>query len=1036
MSVKSAVWQQLLGLAVSSACFFIANCATAQITPDRTLPNNSSVTINGSTFNITGGTQAGRNLFHSFQQFSVPTGGTASFNNGLDIQNIFSRVTGGTISNIDGIIKANGTANLFFLNPNLIVFGKNASLNVGGSFVATTANAIQFGNQGTFSASEPNNPALLTVNPTALFYNQIAAGTSIQNNSQASVNGFVTGLQVPDGKSLLLVGGDVVLNSGKLNASGGRVELGGLATPGTVGLQSNNGNDLSLNFPANVQRADVSVGNGASVNVSAGGGGNIVVNASNLNITGGSQLSVGNGNSLNVNASKSIQISGTGSGLLTQTESNTTGNAGYLTITTPMLSVQGGAQVLSDTLGAGKGGNLNITASNLVQLSGAGSRLLAQTESNATGNAGDLTITTPILNVENGAHVSAITLGAGKGGNVNVNASNQVQLSGTDSGLFAQSNATGNAGDLTITTPMLSVQGGAQVLSDTLGAGKGGNLNITASNLVQLSGAGSRLLAQTESNATGNAGDLTITTPILNVENGAHVSAITLGAGKGGNVNVNASNQVQLSGTDSGLFAQSNATGNAGDLTITTPILRIKNGAQVSAGILGAGKGGNVNVDASDQIQLLGRSADGQFASGLFAQAEKNATGNAGNLKITTPILRIEDGAQVSSGTLGAGKGGNVNVDASDQIQLLGRSADGQFASGLFAQAEKNATGNAGDLKITTPILRIENGAQVSSGTLGAGKGGNVNVDASDQIQLLGRSADGQFASGLFAQAEKNATGNAGNLKITTPELLVQDGAVVSVLSQGKGNAGNLSVNAHSIRLDNGTLSGNTSSNNADPNLEQASITVRSGDLILSLGSKITTNATGTNVVGGNINVDTDVLAAVENSHISANSADYRGGKVTINTQGIFLSPESTITATGANNQLNGAVQIISPDIDPARGLITLPTVTENPPKLVSSNCTAFNEVAGGNSFTITGRGGLPPSPYEPLASDAIWTDTRLPLTTAHQHQPEKHAAKIKPKPIEIVPATGWVFNGKGEVTLISSVSNTTSSTPTSCLAR
>ena len=173
MSTMSDIGRQLLGIALGGACVFGASCATAQIRPDRTLPNNSSVTINGSVFNITGGTQAGRNLFHSFQQFSVPTGGTASFNNGLDIQNIISRVTGGEASNIDGLIKASGTANLFFLNPNGIVFGRNASLNIGGSFVATTANAIQFGNIGTLSASVPNNPALLTVNPSALFFNQM-----------------------------------------------------------------------------------------------------------------------------------------------------------------------------------------------------------------------------------------------------------------------------------------------------------------------------------------------------------------------------------------------------------------------------------------------------------------------------------------------------------------------------------------------------------------------------------------------------------------------------------------------------------------------------------------------------------------------------------------------------------------------------------------------------------------------------------------------------------------------------------------------
>jgi filamentous hemagglutinin family protein len=122
------------------------------------------VTPDGSTINITGGTTAGGNLFHSFSEFSVGAGETASFNNALEIQNIISRVTGGNVSNIDGVIKTLGSANLFFINPNGIIFGPNASLNVGGSFVGSTASGIQFGEQGFESGDIPtDNASLLTV---------------------------------------------------------------------------------------------------------------------------------------------------------------------------------------------------------------------------------------------------------------------------------------------------------------------------------------------------------------------------------------------------------------------------------------------------------------------------------------------------------------------------------------------------------------------------------------------------------------------------------------------------------------------------------------------------------------------------------------------------------------------------------------------------------------------------------------------------------------------------------------------------------
>ena len=209
-------WIALVAIAVGVS-FCTIDYANAQITPDGTLPNNTSVTQDGKTFDITGGTQVGGNLFHSFKEFSIRTGDTASFNNIAAIENIFSRVTGKSVSNIDGLIRANGTANLFLINPNGIIFGPNASLNINGSFVGTTANAVGLANGDIFSTNPVGSipTKLLNINPSVFFFNQIAAPVTVKSRRDVglglsvlypdpnNLESIYEGLKVSNGQSLL-----------------------------------------------------------------------------------------------------------------------------------------------------------------------------------------------------------------------------------------------------------------------------------------------------------------------------------------------------------------------------------------------------------------------------------------------------------------------------------------------------------------------------------------------------------------------------------------------------------------------------------------------------------------------------------------------------------------------------------------------------------------------------------------------------------------------------------------------------------------
>ncbi len=327
----------------------------SQIIPDATLPNSSTVIEQNSKTTISGGTEAGQNLFHSFEQFSIPTGETAYFNNGTNIQNIFSRVTGTSSSNIDGLIEANGATSLFLLNPNGIIFGSNASLNLTGSFIATTANSISFSDGTQFGKTDQTTPLLTVSVPIGLNLNSSSGDINILgrgNNTVArnfipilSNNTATTGLKVQPQQTLAIVGGNLKLEGAILSALGGNVELGSINN-GTVRLTPLT-NGWSLNYDGVNSFKNILLSQRSLVDASGLESGSIQVQANRIQISDSSLLLIQNqgfapGGVLKVGASESIEIQDSG------------------------LPIGVNSGLWSETLGVGKGGNIEVSTPNLI----------------------------------------------------------------------------------------------------------------------------------------------------------------------------------------------------------------------------------------------------------------------------------------------------------------------------------------------------------------------------------------------------------------------------------------------------------------------------------------------------------------------------------------------------------------------------------------------------------------------------------------------------------------------------------------------
>lgn len=663
-----------------------------QVLPDATL--NTQVTRSLNDFTITGGTTSGTNLFHSFQEFSIPTGGSALFDNATTIQNIFSRVTGGTVSNIDGTIRTNGTANLFLLNPKGILFGTNARLNIGGSFFGTTATHLRFADGTEWDANNVATPPLLTISvPVGLQMGSHPASITVQGTGHALSNPNPTGLppisvvpsptelRVQPGQTLALVGGNLNLNGATLTAPQGQIELGSVSGAGMVSLVPTV-QGYRLDYEQGQSFGNIQLAQKSLLDVSGVNAGAVQLQGQQIQFTDGSLILSQNfgylpGGEIRLQASGAIDMIGSTDSLIwSGIRSETFGIAAgsNVSVMTPKLTVQAGAGLNTSTIGTATSGNIDIQAS-AIEVSGflpnnpRAVSSLSTSSYYGSGNAGDIFVEGDSLVVSGGASLSSATFGSGASGQVTIH-NNQTTLTGGNAfGLYSSISsvtfATGNAKTITLDTGRLQILNGGIVAAATFFTGNGGDLRINATESIEIRG-------YNQNNNSSINSSVLFLDPQVQQQFGLPNILIA----NAGNVSVSTPNLIL---SDRGTVSVTNqGSGDGGTLSITANTIQLDRQASIQAQTA-SGNGGNIALEAGKLLLLRNNSTIAATAGG---------NGNGGNININAPIIAGVENSDIVSNALN-GKGGNINIQTQGIFGL-------QFRNQLTPQNDITASSQFG----------------------------------------------------------------------------------------------------------------------------------------------------------------------------------------------------------------------------------------------------------------------------------------------------------------------------------------------------
>jgi len=656
---------------------------------------NSKVNEQAGTFNITGGTKNGGNLFHSFQDFNVNAGKTADFRDAAGLGNIICRVTGKNDSRIDGILKiSEGSPDLYLLNSKGIMFGADAEVDISGSFHITTADYLKFEDNGVFY-TDLSKQSVVSSDPVSTFgFADYDIGDIFFNGDTSSPK-----FKVGDTKRLSIIGGNVFSTQRQFFAYGGRIDIASVASPGEI-KSIYDGIDISSDQLGNIELKDKTHIRGDNKNEA----GDIINSAGEIFIRGGrfvlkeSYLGVDNYSDVYPEETKIV-------------------------VNVQNMDIKDNSIISANTNSSGDAGDIRLNATGKIRFDNV-SAIFIETGSPdiMAGMGGTLLIEAKNIEFTGGSQITASTLGAGIGGDIRLEAYDTIRFAGSSddgskhSAIFVRTefpdDIAGDGGYLVMEAANIEFADGAGITASTSGGGDAGFIEMHASKIYFNNE--SAILIETGSNSdgAGEGGYLFIEAQNIKFNNG-RITASTYGAGTGGDIELYAFDTIRFTG-DGGIFAKASQTsgGDSGSINVTADNVVLSNQCKITAETESFGDGGNICLTA-DRFYL-----NSEASVSSESKSTENNAGKAGEIKIIAHDFIKLDNGRFSTASENAA-GGGITIAAKNLLYLL---------NSEITTSVKVGEGSGGNIYID-PVFVILNHSKIKANAWG-GDGGGINIIA------------------------------------------------------------------------------------------------------------------------------------------------------------------------------------------------------------------------------------------------------------------------------------------------------------------